>query len=88
MLKVFISTILIPRFTVSQNLIDDKEALSMSVTSSHEKHEEHINNLEGRIGDRERGFTDKLVFLFTGCFCFVFLQAPLTQLFPKPIKPI
>ena len=61
----------------------------MSVTSSHEKHEEHINNLEGRIGDCERGFTDKLVFPFTGCFCFIFLQAPFfTQLFHKPIKPI
>lgn len=44
-----------------KTLFDDKELLNQAVSGSHEKHEEHINNLEGRIGDRERGFADKLM---------------------------
>jgi hydroxyacyl-ACP dehydratase HTD2-like protein with hotdog domain len=42
-----------------KSLLEDREALNTSVNTSHEKHEENINNLEGRISDRERTYADK-----------------------------
>jgi hypothetical protein len=34
--------------------LEDKEALAAALNGSHELHEEHFNNLDGRIGEQER----------------------------------
>ena len=41
--------------------LEDKEMLSQSIQTSHEKHEELINSVESGISERERLFTDKYV---------------------------
>lgn len=51
-----------------KTFLEDKEMVLQAIQLSHEKHEELINNMEARISERERTFTDKKVLYFKNYF--------------------